>query len=72
MNLIANTGLQFLNFPLEINFNDNFKMYFHEWFDAKDEQLKLEIAVNCVVYVPGVKNVKLPFERVLSVIPSKL
>lgn len=46
MNLIANTGIQLFTFPLEINLNDNFKMYFHEWFDTKDEQLKLEIAHN--------------------------
>jgi hypothetical protein len=44
MNLIANTGIQFFTVPLEINLNDNFKMYFHEWFDVADEQLKLEIA----------------------------
>ena len=42
MNLIANTGIQFLTVPLEINLNDNFKMYFHEW--REDKQLKLEIA----------------------------
>jgi len=44
MNLIANTGIQFFTVPLEINLNDNFKMFFHEWYDTTDEQLKLEIA----------------------------
>lgn len=44
MNLIANTGIQFFTFPLEIDMNDNFKMYFHEWFDLEDEKLKIEIA----------------------------
>jgi hypothetical protein len=44
MNLIANTGIQLFSIPLEINLNDNFKMYFHEWFDIEEEQLKLEIA----------------------------
>jgi hypothetical protein len=44
MNLIANTGIQFFVIPLEINLNDNFRMYFHEWFDTDDKQLKLEIA----------------------------
>lgn len=44
MNLIANTGLQFYTINLEVNLNDNFKMYFHEWFDVEDTQLKLEIA----------------------------
>jgi len=44
MNLIANTGIHYFTIPLEINLNDYFKMYFHEWFDIEDEQLKLEIA----------------------------
>jgi len=44
MNLIANTGIQFFTIPLEINFNHNFKMYFHEWRDLVDQQKKLEIA----------------------------
>lgn len=44
MNLIANTGIQFFTIPFEINLNDNFKMYFHEWLDMADQQKKLEIA----------------------------
>ncbi|MBA6151518.1 virulence factor SrfB [Gelidibacter maritimus] len=44
MNLIANSGIQLYTIPLEINLNDNFKMYFHEWFDISDSQLKMEIA----------------------------
>ena len=44
MNLIANTGIHFLTIPLEIDMNNNFKMYFHEWFDTTDQQKKLEIA----------------------------
>ncbi len=44
MNLIANTGIQLFTKHVEINLNDNFRMYFHEWYDTKDEQLKLEIA----------------------------
>jgi len=44
MNLIANTGIQFFNIPLEINCDDSFKMYFYEWFDLKNEKLTLEIA----------------------------
>jgi len=44
MNLIANTGIQLYTVPLEINLNDSFKMYFHEWFDTDESQLKLEIA----------------------------
>ena len=46
MNLIANSGIQYYCIPLEINMNDNFKMFFHEWFDVDNEQLKLEIAHN--------------------------
>ncbi len=43
MNLIANTGIQLLSIPLEID-NNNFKMYFHEWLDFANQQKKLEIA----------------------------
>ena len=46
MNLIANSGIQYLTVPLEIDLNDSFKMFFHEWFDVEDGQLKLEIAHN--------------------------
>ncbi len=44
MNLIANTGIQLFTIPLEIDLNNNFKMYFHQWVDSQDSQLKLEIA----------------------------
>ncbi len=44
MNLISNTGIQYFTKEFEISLNDNFKMYFHEWFDIEEEQLKLEIA----------------------------
>jgi hypothetical protein len=44
MNLIANTGIQCHVVPLEINLNDTFKMYFREWTDIEDSQLKLELA----------------------------
>ena len=44
MNLIANTGIQLFTIPLEIDLNNNFKMFFHEWLDSQDSQLKLEIA----------------------------
>lgn len=44
MNIIANTGIQLFTIPLEIDLSDNFKMYFHEWVDTTDGQLKLEIA----------------------------
>jgi hypothetical protein len=44
MNLIANTGIQLFTIPIEIDLNNNFKMFFHEWLDSQDGQLKLEIA----------------------------
>lgn len=44
MNLIANSGIQFYSIPFEINLEDNFKMFFHEWFNMDDSQLKMEIA----------------------------
>lgn len=44
MNLIANTGIQLFSIQLEIDFNNNFRMYFHEWLDSEDQQKKLEIA----------------------------
>jgi hypothetical protein len=44
MNLIANTGIQLFTIPLEIDLNNNFKMYFHQWLDSQDSQIKLEIA----------------------------
>jgi hypothetical protein len=44
INLIANTGIQLFTIPLEIDLNDNFKMFFHEWYDENDEHLKLEIS----------------------------
>lgn len=44
MNLIANTGIQLITIPFEIDLNNNFKMYFHQWSDTQDNQLKLEIA----------------------------
>lgn len=44
VSLIANSGIQLLTVPLDLNLNDNFKMYFHEWYDTDESQLKLEIA----------------------------
>lgn len=44
MNLIANSGIQFYSTSIDINKNDTFKMYFHEWVDSTDYRLKLEIA----------------------------
>lgn len=44
MNLIANSGIQYFTFPLDVNMDDKFKMFFHESFDIKSEKLTLEIA----------------------------
>lgn len=44
MNIIANTGIQLFSLPFEIDFNDNFKMYFYEWFSMADKKLTLELA----------------------------
>lgn len=44
MNLIANSGIQLLTIPFEIDLNNQFKMYFHEWLDITDQQKKIEIA----------------------------
>ena len=33
MNLIANSGIQLYTQNVEIKLNDNFKMFFHEWYD---------------------------------------
>lgn len=44
MNLIANSGIQLLTIPIKIDLNNNFRMFFHEWFDINEKQLKLEIA----------------------------
>ncbi|MCL2283003.1 MAG: virulence factor SrfB [Fibromonadales bacterium] len=43
MNLIANTGIQYVTVPLEINLDSDFKMSFYE-SDTDNNQLKLEIA----------------------------
>lgn len=46
VSLIANTGIQLMNFVLEIpkNSSSDKKIYFHEWIDDKDKTIKLEIA----------------------------
>lgn len=46
ISLITNTGLQFVNFDFEINSNDEVikGLKFHEWFDTKDYNIKLELA----------------------------
>lgn len=31
--LIANSGIQIITFPLRINTQEKFKMWYHEWYD---------------------------------------
>ena len=33
--LIANSGIQIMTFPLTINSQEKFKLWFHEWFDSE-------------------------------------
>ena len=40
--LIANSGIQVLTFPLTIDLQGNFKMWYHEWYDALNESWYLE------------------------------
>lgn len=40
--LIANTGIQVITFPLSINTQEKFKMWFHEWEDTENERWRLD------------------------------
>lgn len=42
--LIANTGIHMLTFPLTLDFQEKFKLWFHEWYDTNDGEWKLELA----------------------------
>lgn len=33
--LIANSGIQIITFPLRINTQEKFKMWYHEWYDTE-------------------------------------
>lgn len=41
--LIANTGIHMTTFPLELNTQDGFKLWYHEWYDRADGKWKLEL-----------------------------
>lgn len=41
--LIANTGIHMTTFPLEINSQEKYKMWFHEWYDTSNGQWKLDL-----------------------------
>ena len=34
--LIANSGIQIITFPLRINTQEKFKMWYHEWYDTEN------------------------------------
>lgn len=42
--LIANSGIHMMTFPLELDFQEKFKMWFHEWYDTTEGEWKLELA----------------------------
>lgn len=42
--LIANTGIHMLTFPLEIDPQQKFKLWFHEWYDKTVGEWKLSLA----------------------------
>lgn len=42
--LIANSGIQIITFPLSLNTQDKFKMWYHEWYDTENGEWRLEPA----------------------------
>ena len=54
--LIANSGIQILTFPLSINTQEKFKMWYHEWYDTTngewllDPVYELRTEDECVYY----------------------
>ena len=42
-NLIANSGIQFLTVPLEINMQEKFALWFHEWPTSSEEEWVLDL-----------------------------
>lgn len=42
--LIANTGIHLHTFPLEINLNDKFTLWFHEWYNTTNGEWILDLA----------------------------
>ena len=41
--LIANSGIQMFTFKLRLNLQDKFKMWFHEWYDTRNGQWRLDL-----------------------------
>lgn len=42
--LIANSGIQIITFPLKINTQEKFKMWYHEWYDTENGEWHLDPA----------------------------
>ena len=40
--LIANSGIQILTFPLSLNTQEKFKMWYHEWYDTTNGEWLLD------------------------------
>lgn len=40
--LIANSGIQILTFPLSINTQEKFKLWYHEWYDTENGEWRLD------------------------------
>ena len=40
--LIANSGIQLFTFPLKINSQERYKLWFHEWYDTENGEWRLE------------------------------
>lgn len=40
--LIANSGIQIITFPLSINTQEKFKMWYHEWYDIENGEWRLD------------------------------
>lgn len=40
--LIANSGIQIITFPLSINTQEKFKMWYHEWYDTENGEWRLD------------------------------
>lgn len=40
--LIANSGIQTFTFPLNINTQENYKLWYHEWYDTENGEWRLD------------------------------
>lgn len=40
--LIANSGIQIITFPLNINTQEKFKLWYHEWYDTENGEWRLD------------------------------